>query len=69
MKENKIRKRLVLFMTAAAVMSFIVVMVLACRSGRGDSARYEKAERRYMDKGVSVLQEDGREEVKEYPCR
>ena len=34
MKENKIRKRLVLFMTAAAVMSFIVVMVLACRSAR-----------------------------------
>ena len=34
MKENKIRKRLVLFMTAAAVMSFIVVMVLAWRSGR-----------------------------------
>lgn len=53
----------------AAAVSFLVVMAIAVRSGKDDSMRLVKAEKRYMDTGVSCLEDGGRKEVRSYPYR
>ena len=53
----------------AAAVSFLVVMAIAVRSGKDDSMRLVKADKRYMDTGVSCLEDGGRKEVRSYPYR